>query len=889
MGNLLMRHSANTRTITLIFVGLSYLFIGAGVFSAIEREHEIKSGKELFAREKYFKELYNISDVDYDNMSHMIMELQPHKAGVQWSFVGALYFAITVVTTIGYGHAVPQTTMGKMTCIAYAVIGIPLCLVMFQAMGERMNNSAKSLLKTTGHKLGFKFDEVSHKCLIPFGILSCCVTVVVGSSVFSYFEGWSYTNSVYYCVMTLSTIGFGDYVAMQVDGALQQKPQYVAFSFVYILIGLTVIGAFLNLVILRMIVTLPVTPDGSTTGESPKQDDNVFSSDENSDQDFRGRELRRKLRRRRKKRSRHSLATSRSDWKRLLCFAKSRSLEEVEEESSIVQPEVTSSDDDPLPERRRRTFPAVTRLTRCTRCKCKVRKSNIINHHRSVDDVTDCQMTSSENKFTEAGTVGNGIREKENTAKGGSCNGGLRNGKEEMTESTESENPQNCVRRSLLLSAPNPRVRSMSDDSGYSGNQSTVWTETEKRHFRKQDGEDFNRGGNNIDSVNSVCGTLDDYRFAHQHNRLVPGKEPHYRLRSRATSPLFDLDRGSVVYYTKNEAVCSYVTIHDRNSKSSGDEKSTNEKSGDESYKKKMMSPDVMKPPLLRQKCVIAPTIVITPHSPMLSRTPNETSTETYASFLSDSDMEDRASSCCTEVTRAYDVTPASQLDTVASETELSPSDQPAPQSPPPNIEIEEQSDNNGHDNEQWFAMDSRMLKQTNESKVVEHRSGSVAKLNKRTIGNRKRLSSGCGKLFPRWRRRWSRLSRKNTKNSETPQKSNNANRPRPYDVTIRENLCHCECHRFSLPLMRKEIQESYNRKAAPRKTESLDIENSRLRGLTLSQVAMTSCSKASFDDFDSLSFTSSMTSLPAKVETRRNKRDINNAYCYVTGRDSCC
>uniref|UniRef100_H2YJM1 Potassium channel domain-containing protein n=2 Tax=Ciona savignyi TaxID=51511 RepID=H2YJM1_CIOSA len=250
-----MRHTANSRTITLIVVGLTYLFIGAGIFSAIERQNEIESSKELFGYENHFRTLYNISDADFENLTYVIMGLQPHKAGVQWSFVGSLYFAITVVTTIGYGHAVPQTTTGKLACIAYAVLGIPLCLVMFQAMGDRMNNSAKSMLKSAGRKLGFKFDEISHKCLIPFGILSCCVTVAVGSVAFSHFEGWSYLNSVYYCVMTLSTIGFGDYVALQADGALQQRPQYVAFSFIYILIGLTVIGAFLNLVILRLIVT----------------------------------------------------------------------------------------------------------------------------------------------------------------------------------------------------------------------------------------------------------------------------------------------------------------------------------------------------------------------------------------------------------------------------------------------------------------------------------------------------------------------------------------------------------------------------------------------------------------------------------------------------------
>uniref|UniRef100_H2YJM0 Potassium channel domain-containing protein n=1 Tax=Ciona savignyi TaxID=51511 RepID=H2YJM0_CIOSA len=253
---------------------------------------------------------------------------------------------------------------------------------MFQAMGDRMNNSAKSMLKSAGRKLGFKFDEISHKCLIPFGILSCCVTVAVGSVAFSHFEGWSYLNSVYYCVMTLSTIGFGDYVALQADGALQQRPQYVAFSFIYILIGLTVIGAFLNLVILRLIVTLPMTPDGSTNGDQAVD----FSS--NSESGFQHHEFRRKVRKRRKKRSHQNIAntSSRSKWDKLFSFAKSRSVEETEEQSSIVPQDASSSDDDLVRQKfRRTTLPSAVRNRECPQCKC--RDFDSFDRHRSFDEL----------------------------------------------------------------------------------------------------------------------------------------------------------------------------------------------------------------------------------------------------------------------------------------------------------------------------------------------------------------------------------------------------------------------------------------------------------------------------------------------------------------------
>jgi hypothetical protein len=40
-------------------------------------------------------------------------------------------------------------------------------------------------------------------------------------------EGWSYFDSFYYCYITLTTIGFGDFVALQQGKALQSRPGYV--------------------------------------------------------------------------------------------------------------------------------------------------------------------------------------------------------------------------------------------------------------------------------------------------------------------------------------------------------------------------------------------------------------------------------------------------------------------------------------------------------------------------------------------------------------------------------------------------------------------------------------------------------------------------------------
>ncbi|KAM9776719.1 potassium channel subfamily K member 9 [Syngnathus typhle] len=243
----------NVRTLSLIICTLTYLLVGAAVFDALESDFEMREKEQLEAEERRLQGKYNISEDDYRKLETIIMEAEPHRAGVQWKFAGSFYFAITVITTIGYGHAAPGTDAGKAFCMFYAVLGIPLTLVMFQSLGERMNTFVKYLLKRIKKCCGMSITEVSMENMVTVGFFSCIGTLCIGAAAFSHYEDWSFFQSYYYCFITLTTIGFGDFVALQKNRALQRKPLYVAFSFMYILVGLTVIGAFLNLVVLRFL------------------------------------------------------------------------------------------------------------------------------------------------------------------------------------------------------------------------------------------------------------------------------------------------------------------------------------------------------------------------------------------------------------------------------------------------------------------------------------------------------------------------------------------------------------------------------------------------------------------------------------------------------------
>ncbi|XP_063047356.1 potassium channel subfamily K member 18 [Engraulis encrasicolus] len=53
-----------------------------------------------------------------------------------WSFYGSLFFCCTVFTTVGYGEIYPVTVAGKLLCILYAMVGIPLMLLVITDVGD---------------------------------------------------------------------------------------------------------------------------------------------------------------------------------------------------------------------------------------------------------------------------------------------------------------------------------------------------------------------------------------------------------------------------------------------------------------------------------------------------------------------------------------------------------------------------------------------------------------------------------------------------------------------------------------------------------------------------------------------------------------------------------
>ena len=142
---------------------------------------------------------------------------------------------------------------GKIFCMVYALPGIPLCLVMFQSIGERINTLITRLLRRLITLLHCKNRTVSQTHLIFVSANVVTIVLTAGAAVFAQYEKWHYLDALYYCFITLTTIGFGDFVALQREDSLAKRPDYVAFSLIFILFGLTVVSSVMNLLVLRFL------------------------------------------------------------------------------------------------------------------------------------------------------------------------------------------------------------------------------------------------------------------------------------------------------------------------------------------------------------------------------------------------------------------------------------------------------------------------------------------------------------------------------------------------------------------------------------------------------------------------------------------------------------
>ncbi|XP_059057395.1 potassium channel subfamily K member 1-like [Achroia grisella] len=228
----------------------AYLVSGAFVFSALEAPLENQIRLEVIrAKQDFMVKHPDVTDDDLETLLEEVVRASNRgvsasrnsSGGPNWSFGQSLFFSSTVVTTIGYGHVTPLSKPGKMFCMIYALLGIPLTLVLLSALVERLLLPATALLRALNASLGHLYRPFSIRLVHLMIIVTTLVVffLVVPAAVFANLEpDWDFLDSFYYCFISLTTIGLGDYIPGDSPGQVHRPLYKVATTF-YLLIGLT--------------------------------------------------------------------------------------------------------------------------------------------------------------------------------------------------------------------------------------------------------------------------------------------------------------------------------------------------------------------------------------------------------------------------------------------------------------------------------------------------------------------------------------------------------------------------------------------------------------------------------------------------------------------------
>ncbi|KAK3912850.1 TWiK family of potassium channels protein 18 [Frankliniella fusca] len=248
-----------------------------------------------------------------------------HEAGVtsysgikSWTFLNAVVYCLTVVTTIGYGHISPSTNTGRAVTIIYAIFGIPMFLILLADFGKlftrgikfvwsfvrrlyytgscrkvRRTQPVQEIMK--GAQMVYDLATFRRPSMFPQGeaevdveeadtplrteqaqpptfrlehpdsseppatpapsafevddefnlpisvaIVILLIYLFVGASIYYIWESWGFFESFYFVFISMSTIGFGDFVP--------QHPMYMMASIVYLIFGLALTSMCINVV-----------------------------------------------------------------------------------------------------------------------------------------------------------------------------------------------------------------------------------------------------------------------------------------------------------------------------------------------------------------------------------------------------------------------------------------------------------------------------------------------------------------------------------------------------------------------------------------------------------------------------------------------------------------
>ncbi|XP_026856652.1 potassium channel subfamily K member 10a [Electrophorus electricus] len=251
------------KTVLAVFVVVvAYLVAGGLAFRALEQPFESNQKDTITAEKAAFLQKHPC--VTPNELEELIKHsIDAFSAGVSpigdttynfsyWDLGSAFFFAGTVITTIGYGNIAPSTEGGKIFCILYAIFGIPLFGFLLAGIGDQLGTIFVKMIAKVEKMFRHNHNQISQTKIrvastLLFILAGCIVFVTIPAVIFKHIEGWTALEAIYFVVITLTTVGIGDYVAGG-NRRIEYYKWYKPLVWFWILVGLAYFAAVLSMI-----------------------------------------------------------------------------------------------------------------------------------------------------------------------------------------------------------------------------------------------------------------------------------------------------------------------------------------------------------------------------------------------------------------------------------------------------------------------------------------------------------------------------------------------------------------------------------------------------------------------------------------------------------------